>query len=80
MPTWKIILMLIAWVFVAAFIGVVSAIVGTEILRLIGVVDDNNDSYQISINVIWALVFVAVVAVPFVFRGRFVADEPPPDA
>lgn len=80
MPTWKIILMLIAWAFVAAFIGVVTAIVGTEILRLIGVVDDNNDSYQIAINVIWAVVFVAVLAVPFVFRGRFVADEHPPDA
>ncbi len=80
MPTWKIILMLVAWAFVAAFIGVVTAIVGTEILRLIGVVDGNDDSYQISINVIWAVVFVVVLAVPFVFRARFVADEPPPDA
>ncbi|MGI9642812.1 MAG: hypothetical protein ACR2N9_08515 [Acidimicrobiia bacterium] len=80
MPTWKIILMLVAWAFVAAFIGVVTAIVGTEILRLIGVVDSNDDSYQISINVIWAVVFVVVLAVPFVFRSRFVADEAPPDA
>ena len=80
MPTWKIIFMLVAWVFVAAFIGVVAAIVGTEILRLIGVVDDNTDSYQISINVMWAVVFVVVLAVPFVFRSRFVAYEPPPKA
>ncbi|MGI9528583.1 MAG: hypothetical protein ACR2NG_02645, partial [Acidimicrobiia bacterium] len=70
----------VAWAFVAAFIGVVTAIVGTEVLRVIGVVDSNNDSYQISINVIWAVVFVVVLAVPFVFRARFVADEPPPEA
>lgn len=78
MATWKIILMLVAWAFVAAFIGVVTAIVGTEVLRLIGVVDDNTDSYQISINIIWAAVFVVVLAVPIVFRSRFVPDEPPP--
>ena len=80
LPTWKIILMLIAWAFVAAFMGVVTAIVGTEILRLIGVVDDNTNSYQISINVIWAVVFVVVLAVPFVFRNRFISDQAPPEA
>ena len=80
LPTWKIILMLIAWAFVAAFMGVVTAIVGTEILRLIGVVDDNTNTYQISINVIWAVVFVVVLAVPFVFRNRFISDQAPPEA
>ena len=67
-----------AWLFVAAFIGVVTAIVVTELLRVLGVVDSGEDSYQRAINVIWLVVFVAVAAIPFVFRHRF-ADRRPPD-
>ena len=67
----RILLWFVAWVFVAAFLGVVTAIVGTELLRLAGVVEPGEESYQRSINVIWLIVFVAAVAVPFVFRRRF---------
>ncbi len=71
----RILLWFAAWVFVAAFLGVVTAIVGTELLRLVGVVEPGEASYQRSINVIWLIVFVAAVAVPFVFRRRFVERQ-----
>jgi hypothetical protein len=64
------------WLFVAAFTGVVTAIVLTEVLRLSGVVEAGESSYQRAINVIWLVVFVAVAAVPFVFRKRFIEREP----
>ena len=71
----RILLLFVAWVFVAAFLGVVAAIVGTELLRLAGVVESGEESYQRSINVIWLIVFVSAVAVPFVFRKRFVEQQ-----
>jgi hypothetical protein len=79
MPTWKIVLLLIAWVTVAAFMGVVAAIVGTEILGLFGIVESGEDSYQTSINIIWVIVFIIVLVIPLVYRKRFNAYEPPPE-
>jgi hypothetical protein len=80
MSTWKIVAMSIAWLFTSAFISVVTAAVSTEILRLVGVVTPEDTSYQIALNVVFVVVFVALISVPFVFRRRFVTKEPPPSA
>ena len=72
----RIVLMYVAWLFVAAFCGVVAAIVVAEVLRLIGVVESGEPSYQRALNLIWFVVFVGVAAVPFVFRSRFSDSEP----
>ncbi|GMQ97958.1 MAG: hypothetical protein BMS9Abin17_0462 [Acidimicrobiia bacterium] len=62
----------VAWVFASVAIGVVTAILVTEALSLIGIVDSGESSYSVSLNVISVVVFVGVVAVPVVFRERFV--------
>ena len=73
----RVALLYAAWLFVAAFIGVVTAIVLTELLRVIGLVDSGEESYQRAINVTWLVVFVAVAGVPWVFRNRFTDGSPP---
>jgi len=62
----------VAWVFASVAIGVVTAIVVTEALSLVGIVDSGESSYSVSLNVISVVVFLGVVAVPVVFRKRFV--------
>lgn len=71
MSTGKLVGLLIAWVFAALAIAVVASIVFTEFLRVIGLVESGQPSYSWALNGIAAVVFVGVVAVPFVFRDRF---------
>ena len=78
MPTWKLILLFVAWLFASVMIAVVIAILGTEVLRLVGIVESGESSYSVALNVLLGVVFVALVAVPFVFRRRFTSYEPPP--
>lgn len=78
MSTWKIIAMAIAWAFAAGFIAVVSAIVLTELLNLVGFVESGEDSYSIALNVTFFVVFVALLAVPVVFRSRFITKQASP--
>lgn len=78
MPTWKLILLFVAWLFASVMIAVVIAILGTEVLRLVGIVESGESSYSVALNVLFGVVFVALVAVPFVFRRRFTSYEPPP--
>lgn len=80
MPTWKLIIYIIAWALASVMIAVVTAIIATEILRLAGVVESGESSYTIALNVVFVVTFVALLAVPIVFRDRFTAYEPPPDA
>ena len=78
MPTWKLILLFVAWLLASVMIAVVIAILGTEVLRLVGIVESGESSYSVALNVLFGVVFVALVAVPFVFRRRFTSYEPPP--
>ncbi len=71
MSTPKLILLGIAWVLAALTIGVVTAIVATELLLLVGIVQSGQSSYAISLNTITLVVFLALVAVPIAFRSRF---------
>jgi hypothetical protein len=73
-PTPKVIAMFVAWVLASVMMAVVTAIIVTEILRAIGIVDSGSSSYSIAINLTFVLVFAALVAVPFVFRRRFALD------
>ena len=72
MPTWKAILATVAWLLVAIFIGVVTAIVVTEILRAFGLVTSGESSYRVSMSVVWFVSTAVVFLLPFVFRNRFV--------
>jgi hypothetical protein len=72
----KLIAMMIAWVLASVMIAVVAAIVVTEILRAVGIVETGSASYDVSINAVFAVVFLAVVSVPVVFRRRFTSKEP----
>jgi heme exporter protein D len=74
MSTLKLVGLFAAWVLAAVAIAVVAAIVLTEFLDLIGVVESGQPSYSWAINGIALVVFVALVAVPVVFRGRFIDD------
>lgn len=71
MSTPRIIGLLIAWILASVTIAVVTAIVATEVLRLLGLVETGEPSYGIALNVVFVVVLVVLVAVPFVFRSRF---------
>lgn len=66
--------MFVAWLFAAGAIAVTVAVVLTEILSFVDVVDRSDSSYGLSLNVLTAVTFVALASVPFVFRGRFAAE------
>ena len=78
MPTWKLILLFVAWVFASVMIAVVTAILATEILRAVGIVESGESSYTVALNAVFGVVLVVLVAVPFVFRRRFTSYAPPP--
>ena len=74
MTTRKLVLMFVAWLFAVGAIAVTVAVVLTEILSLIGVVNRSESSYGLSLNLVTGITFLALASVPFVFRKRFVAD------
>jgi hypothetical protein len=76
MPTWKVLLLMAAWVLASVMMALVSAIVGTEVLTWLGLVESDTTSYSVALNGIFLIVLVALVAVPFVFRNRFAVREP----
>jgi hypothetical protein len=82
MTTRKLVFMFIAWLFAAGAIAITVAVVLTEILSLVGIVDRSGSSYGVSLNVVTAVTFVTLASVPFVFRARFTAeadgDDPAP--
>ncbi len=71
MSTARVIGLVVAWMLASIMIAVVTAIVATELLRLFGLVESGESSYSIAINVVFVVVLVALVVVPFVFRNRF---------
>lgn len=70
--------MIAAWVLAAVAIAVVTSIVLTEFLVLVGLIDWATPLYAWAINGFALVTFLALVSVPFVFRSRFVepAAEP----
>ncbi|GMQ94492.1 MAG: hypothetical protein BMS9Abin12_1985 [Acidimicrobiia bacterium] len=75
MSTPKLIGLLVAWVLASVTIAVVAAIVITELLDVIGVVESGQRSYSWAINVIALGVFIALVSVPFLLRDRLMAAD-----
>lgn len=71
MSTARVVGLMIAWVLASVMIAVVTSILVTELLRFLGVVETGESSYTRSINVVFGVTVVALVAVPFVFRNRF---------
>jgi hypothetical protein len=74
MSTGKLIVLTIAWVFASITIGIVVGVILTEILVLIGLVDNGSREYTISLNIIAFSAFAVVVTLPLVFRNRFAAE------
>ena len=70
--------MMAAWVLAAIAIGVVTSIVLTEFLVVVGLIDWATPQYAWAINGFALVTFLVVVSVPLVFRSRFVepAAEP----
>lgn len=67
----KLVLFSVAWILAAVSIAVVAAIVFTELLDVIGIVESGQQSYTRVINTIALVVFIALLAVPVVLRSRF---------
>ena len=74
MSTGKLIVLTIAWVFASITIGVVVGVILTEVLVLIGLVDNGSREYTVSLNIIAFSAFAVVVTLPLVFRKRFAVD------
>jgi membrane-anchored glycerophosphoryl diester phosphodiesterase (GDPDase) len=75
MSTGKLIVLVVAWVLASITIGVVTGVLLTEILVLIGLVDAGSTEYSVILNIISLSVFVVVGSVPLVFRKRFESSE-----
>ncbi|MDK1010698.1 MAG: hypothetical protein QGM46_07610 [Actinomycetota bacterium] len=74
MSTVKLVALGVAWVLAALAVAVVTAIVLTELLRVVGVVEAGGSSYAIALNGVAVVVFVVLVSVPILFRKRFTDD------
>lgn len=74
MSTVKLVVLGVAWVLAALAVAVVTAIVLTELLRVVGVVEAGGSSYAIALNGSAVVVFVVLVSVPILFRKRFTDD------
>ncbi len=75
MSTLKLLGLGIAWILAAIAIAIVTSIVATEALDLIGVVESGRPSYSWALNGIALVVFIGLLAVPFLLRDRFESDE-----
>ena len=75
MSAWKLVALMIGWVLAAIAIAIVTAILLTEVLVLIGIVDGGTPSYSLALNGLALVVFIPLVLVPIIFRKRFV--DPP---
>jgi hypothetical protein len=73
--TLKLIGLGIAWMLASIAIAVVAAMLGTELLDVVGVVESGETSYTVAINSILVLVFVGLILVPFLLRDRFVDPD-----
>jgi hypothetical protein len=71
MSTSKLLMLYAAWLLAAGAIALTFAVVVTEVLSAIGLVDRSGSSYGISLNIVTAATFVALATIPFVFRTRF---------
>lgn len=77
MPTSRLVWYSIGWFLASVMIAVVTAIVGTEMLSLTPWVQTGESSYRWTLNVLFLVVLVALIAVPFVFRERFGLPQDP---
>jgi Na+/H+ antiporter NhaD/arsenite permease-like protein len=73
--TLKLIGLGIAWMLASIAIAVVAAMLGTELLDVVGVVESGETSYTVAINSILVLVFVGLILIPFLLRDRFVDPD-----
>jgi membrane protein YdbS with pleckstrin-like domain len=71
MTTPRLILMFGAWLLAAGAVAVTAAVVVTEIFVVVGLVDRSGSSYRLSLNIVTGVTFVALAAIPFVFKNRF---------
>lgn len=79
MSTGKLVLYMTAWVVASVMIAVVIAILAVEVVRLFGGAESGSTGYAVVLNGVFLIVLVALLAIPFVFRRRFNAYEPPPE-
>lgn len=75
MGTLKLIGLGIAWALASIAIAFVAAILGTELLDVVGIVESGESSYTIAINAIMLAVFIGLILVPFFLRNRFVDPD-----
>ena len=75
MSTGKLVAFFIAWIFASMTIAVVTAVVVTEILTLLGAVATGTRGYDLSLNIVTFATFAVLVSIPFVFRRRFTSER-----
>ena len=69
----------IGWFLASVMIAVVGAIVVTEILSVTPLVDTGESSYRLTLNLVFLIVLIGLIAVPFVFKERVRLPTPPED-
>lgn len=71
MSTSRLVLMYAAWILAAGSVAVTIAVIVTEVFVVLGLIDRSSGAYGSSLGFVTAGVFLALAAIPFVFRSRF---------
>ncbi|MEZ5174897.1 MAG: hypothetical protein R2823_01660 [Acidimicrobiia bacterium] len=63
------------WLLASGSIAVTVAVLATEVLAIIGLVDRSGGDYGLSLSIVTGAAFVALALVPVIFRDRFRDDK-----
>ncbi len=75
MSTLKILGLAAAWALASVPIAVVFAVVLTELLHVIGLVESGQESYSWALDGIALVTFLLLLAVPFLLRRRIGGED-----
>lgn len=75
MKTHRLIWMYLLWLLAAGSVAVTVAVVVTELMAMVGLVDHSGSGYGLSLSIVTGTCFVVLAAVPFAFRDRFRMDD-----
>ncbi len=75
MKTHRLIAMYALWLLAAGSVAVTVAVVVTELMVVVGLIDRSEGGYGVSLSIVTGACFVLLAAIPFLFRDRFRVDD-----
>ncbi|MCZ7534122.1 MAG: hypothetical protein M5U23_12110 [Acidimicrobiia bacterium] len=63
------------WLLAAGSVAVTVAVVVTELMVVVGLIDRSGGGYGLSLSIVTGACFVVLAVIPFLFRDRFRMDD-----